>query len=128
MTLDENIKRMKTTIQNIIAALFLTTLSCAAAPPYVPAPVVQATDLTWTAPPAGVSATIIHRSTDAATWQSAAVIPAPSNVAPGVLTNFTGTAAYCATFTNSVGEGQPSVQVTNTFAPVPPVATGLQKQ
>ena len=106
----------------------LVCLSCSAAPPYVPAPVVQATSLTWTAPPAGVDATIIHCSTDAATWQSVAIIPAPGNVAPGVLTNFNGTAAYCATFTNSVGEGQPSVQVTNTFAPVPPAATGLQKQ
>jgi hypothetical protein len=121
-------KTMKTIIQNTIITLFLSTLSCAAAPPYVPAPVVQATDLTWTAPPAGVDATIIHRSVDNATWQPAAVIPAPGNAAPGALTNFNGTAVYCATFTNSVGEGQPSVQLTNTFAPVPPAATGLQKQ
>ena len=120
---------MKTTIIKItILTLALCGLSCKSAVPYVPPPIIIGTDLDWNLPPPGVTATIIHRSTDTLTWQTVAVIPAPQTNAPGILTNVPGTAAYCATFTNAatLTEGQPSVQITNTFNAAPPVPSGFQ--
>ena len=123
---------MKTIIQNTIITLFLATLSCSAAPPYIPAPVTNYTSVAWSpVNDTNVTAVNIHAYPPGGSgWILAASVPIPQTVAVGVLTNWPSGTAFVADATNATlgVEGPPSAQVTNNIVAAPAPVTGLQKQ
>ena len=105
-------------------------MSCAAAPPYVPTPIVNASSLAWNPiADTNVTAVVIHAYVGTA-WQQAVIIPMPQTVAAGVLTNWPSGTAFCATATNSAtgAESLPSNQVTNNITAIPASPAALTKQ
>lgn len=113
---------MKTFLLLLTAAL-AASVGCAA-PPYMPAPPVNATDLVWnpSADPTVTAYSVKVWPPAAGAWQTALTTPATR--APGVLTNYPSGSAFCVTATNAVAESLPSNQVTNTVnvAPGAPAA------
>jgi len=120
---------MKITLQTICLVIALVCLSCKAAPPYVPAPVANASSLTWNANmDTNVTAVVIHAyAPEASTWAQAVTIPVPQTTAVGVLTNYPSGTAFCATAINGEGaESLPSNQVTNNIVVSPNQVVNFQ--